>query len=264
MNMDTEVYQKLLERVEKAELEAARARAVTEIQNVASKFFWYHASFADNRIIEEGLWARNAPDIHAEFGVSGVYKGYENVIKFHLDRPRPAGKMLFHAIDTPIIEVAGDCKTAKGVWLLHGAEGGSVPADINKDGEVFPEIIMTQREPYDGMRTWAHWAWAKYAMDFILEDGKWRIWHFHGYDLMRAPWDMDWVSFAQRESKKMTQVNEKGNPVKLYDDKGDVVYMDTPDAPPTWTWAYDGATTKYDVFPEPPVPYETFDDTFTY
>lgn len=264
MDISSKEYQDLLARVEAAELTAARAKAVGDVQNVASKFFWYHGCFRDDLIISEGLWAKNVPDVHAEYGMSGVYKGYENVIKFHEGRPMPAGKVLFHAIDTPIIEVAGDCKTAKGVWLLHGAEGGAVPADINKDGEVFPEIVMTQREPYDGMRTWAHWTWAKYAMDFIVEDGVWKIWHFHGYDLWRAPWDMDWVSFMQRESKHATQWDDAGAPVKFYDDAGNVVYMDPADAPPTFSWMYDGATSKYDLFPAPPKPYGTFADTFSY
>lgn len=255
MEISDEEYKNLLKRLDAIELEAKRAKAVNEIQNVASKFFWYHANFSDARIISEGLWAKKAPDIHAEYGLSGVYKGYENVIKFNQGRPNPAGKMLFHAIDTPVIEVAGDCKTAKGVWLLHGAEGGAVPVDSPQ----VPEEVLTKQEPYKGTRTWAHWTWAKYAMDFIYEDGAWRIWHFHGYDFCRAPFNMDWISFAQREADKPTQTNENGRPIKFYDDAGNVVFMDEADAPSTFTWEFDGLTTKCFVFPNPPKPYDTFD-----
>lgn len=257
MEISREELEKLIQRVESAEREAARAMAVNAVQNIASKFFWYHANFRDDLIISEGLWAKNAPDIHAEYGLSGVYRGYENVIQFNQGRPCPAGKMLFHAIDTPVIEVAEDCKTAKGVWLLHGAEGGSVP-----ENTVGP--VLTKAEPYDGLRTWAHWTWAKYAMDFIVEDGQWKLWHFHGYDFCRAPFDMDWVNFAMREADHSTQANQTGNPIKYGDEKGNLVYMEPADAPPTFTWCYDGKTSKAVLEPRPPKPYRSFDDTFSY
>lgn len=257
MNITEKEYSCLLSRIEAAELEAKRAKAVNDVQNIASKFFWYHANFRDDLIIFEGLWAKKAPDIHAEYGQSGVYKGYENVIKFNQGRPCPAGKMLFHAIDTPVIEVAEDCKTAKGVWLLHGAEGGSVP--VGTKGPV-----LTNAEPYKNTRTWAHWTWAKYAMDFIVEDGEWKLWHFHGYDYCRTSFDMDWVNFMQREADNNTQGDKAGHPIKFGDEKGNLVFMEPADEPPTCTWVYDGLTSKAILEPRPPMPYDTFDDTFSY
>ena len=68
-------------RIEALELQVKRALAYNEVQNVAHKFCWYHQSFRDDLIISE-LWAKKAPDIHSEQGPSGVYQGYESVIKW--------------------------------------------------------------------------------------------------------------------------------------------------------------------------------------
>ena len=252
--MDKEV----LERIEALELEANRALAYSEVQNVAHRFCWYHQSFRDDLIISEGLWAKKAPDIHSEHGPSGVYQGYDSVIKWHQGRPTPPGKILFHAYTTPIIEIAGDCKTAKGVWLMAGAEGGAMPADVNKDEEVVPESTMVGAEAGSKFRNWATWAWCKYAIDFIVEDGQWKIWHFHCYDLLRASYDMDWVSWAQRYADLPPKSEEAARGVKFYDDKGNVVYVEKADAPSTFTWRYNGKDSKYFLFPEPPKPYNTF------
>ena len=55
-----------------------------------------------------------------------------------------------------MIEVAGDGNTAKGLWFITGAE----------------------TSPKDDDRLDPHWTWARYATDFIREDGKWKIVHF--------------------------------------------------------------------------------------
>ena len=58
-----------------------------------------------------------------------------------------------HCMTTPIIEVAKDGETAKGLWLMYGAETMK-----KEDGKVS-----------------AYWAAGQFAMDFIKEDGEWKI-----------------------------------------------------------------------------------------
>jgi hypothetical protein len=58
-----------------------------------------------------------------------------------------------NGLTTPVIEVAGDCETARAVWLCPGLEG------------------MTP-------------TWTKYGCDFRKQDGEWKIWHLHAYGLI--------------------------------------------------------------------------------
>src|ERR1035438_7351015 len=69
------------------------------------------------------------------------------------------GEYVMHTQETPVIEVASDGKTAKGLWYSIGqAVRGSVAADGKTS-------VTTG------------WMWEKYGVDFIKEDGKWKIWH---------------------------------------------------------------------------------------
>jgi hypothetical protein len=63
-----------------------------------------------------------------------------------------APTLLVNSLTTPVIEVAGDCETARAVWLCPGLEG------------------MTPK-------------WTKYGCDFKKQDGEWKIWHLHAYGL---------------------------------------------------------------------------------
>jgi hypothetical protein len=49
-----------------------------------------------------------------------------------------------------------------------------------------------------GQKVWAHWVWCKYALDFLRQDGKWKIWNFGCYELARAPFEENRISFAEK------------------------------------------------------------------
>jgi hypothetical protein len=69
-----------------------------------------------------------------------------------------AGSMMFHSLTSPVIVVAGDRKTAKAVWYSPGY------------------VSQTPNGVKD-----SKWMWERYGIDFALEDGHWKIWHFHVY-----------------------------------------------------------------------------------
>lgn len=74
--------------------------------------------------------------------------------------PLKAGSMILHAVSTPLIEVAADLKTAKGMFYSPG----------------YVTTIEAEGKPY------ARWEMERYAVDFVFEDG-WKIWHlFIGVD----------------------------------------------------------------------------------
>ena len=66
---------------------------------------------------------------------------------------RGIGSSVLHILTNPVIEVAEDRQSAKGVWYTPGV------------------ILSTE----DGKTGRAVWMWERYGGDFVLEDGKWVI-----------------------------------------------------------------------------------------
>lgn len=170
-------------------LELQRALAYGEIQNImAAHTYCYEAQKQHYEI--ENFWSKR-DDI--SYGPQNV--GREAVINYFVKTNDAAhkaklkrmselfpdevknipenegiGDMVVHLATTPYIEVAGDCKTAKGLWYVP-----SVNVEINQNGEPVPVTI-----------------WEKCEVDFIKEDGKWKIWHF-----------TQWVQFAAALDKSL-------------------------------------------------------------
>jgi hypothetical protein len=70
-----------------------------------------------------------------------------------------AGTLKMHMLTTALIQVAGDGQTAKGIWYSPG-----FLTEIGADGK--PKSA---------------WDFQRYGVDFIKEDGKWKIWHMVAY-----------------------------------------------------------------------------------
>ncbi len=92
-----------------------------------------------------------------------------------------------------MIEVGADGETAKGIWIMAGLESGLMDPEVAKG---VPPWVLSGGD-VDGKPVWAHWVWCKYGVDFIKQDGEWRIWHFRCYEVARAPFNRDWISFAK-------------------------------------------------------------------
>lgn len=73
---------------------------------------------------------------------------------------------VMHTSTTPVIEIAGDGKTAQGAWYSPGM--GIMPSVVN--GKVQLQAMMF---------------WEKYGADFVKENGVWKIWHLQmAYDFV--------------------------------------------------------------------------------
>jgi hypothetical protein len=204
--------------VKNANHEIERLQAVNEIQNVFSRLDYFHASCKKKEALD--LFALKSPDVSAEVAATGVYVG-ENVKKLIMieggSEPRVGGLGL-HCRTTAVIEVARDGKTAKALWLSPGLETG----------------------PFAGKKLEAAWCWCKYGVDFIKEDGRWKIWHLHTYPVFKVPYDQSWV-----EAKTYIVPRQLQNELK-------------PDKPTTYLYEY-SPDKKYEDIPAPPQPYETWD-----
>jgi len=166
-----------------------RALAALEVQNVMSKHGYYHAlgwnlkEIQDIWVSPDGPYAKTASFRNP----MGIWEGLELVTEFYgtfyeqskqraLDRvskehpeiknvPENLGvgmPYIIHTQTTPIIEIAGDGMSAKGMWYSPG---------ISIEGE----MVNGRLESSGG------WFWEKYGVDFVKEDGKWKIWHIGMY-----------------------------------------------------------------------------------
>jgi hypothetical protein len=208
-----------------------RLEAIHEVEQVMARRSYYHTAGRHDLELTE-TWSRNRDDLRLELEDWGLWVGRESVWKAYVESnpfgyPYP-GIMSEHTLTTGVIEVAADGQTAKGIWISPGHE--TIPFD--------PQPI-------------AHWCWNRYGVDFIKEDGEWRIWHLHIYTTLRTPYDTDWVE---------SSINRPAH----FPPEGDgMPGMHPPDEPITFNQPYriDEARELQPFLPEP---YETWSDTYGY
>ena len=199
----------------------ARLDAESKIRNLMGRYSFYLTAGRYDNIVE--LFAKKAPDVRTEMSW-GVYDGIEGIRRcysvFHAKEIVGPGVMAVHALTTPVIEVAGDGKTARAVWISPGHITG---------GPFTPDNSIK-----------AHWAWMRYGNDFILEDGEWKIWHLHVFGIFMCPVEKSWAELGDMHAAPPMPPEY------------------APDRPPTYSWGYhpDAVT---ELVPAPPLPYETFD-----
>jgi hypothetical protein len=207
----------------------------------------------------EAIWARKAPDVAFEealfqarfVGLEAIHKYYVEFMRNFLfrsalvimrewypqlkDDPEeelPFGLAYMHTLTTPVIEVAEDGETAKGVWISPGY------------------MTMPYRE-----RLRAFWHWDRYGVDFIKEDGKWKIWHFFVGREFTSPYEKSWVDIAldDEEAYELALQMFKGWP-------GLSGVISEPLNPFEAYHPFKVARLK----PRLPEPYKTFSETFSY
>lgn len=137
------------------------------------------------------------------------------------------GQISYRPIDTPVIEVADDLQSAKGLWVVRG-----LVEKITTAGPV------------------SFWDFSYWAVDFILEDGAWKILHMldlsemnarQGTDLLHEPPLTEDPAFAEMASISMPQ----------------------PTKPCTLRETY-RADRPFTPSPRVPEPYHTLAETFSY
>lgn len=216
-----------------------------EIQNVMAKHVYYYNAQKQSEEMD-AIWAK-APDV--AYGHNGGFKvGQESVRNYYVgmnDRQRKKkleimsklypdvqnveenegiGDLVMMPVQTPCIEVSGDGKTAKGVWFSQGLN-----FEVGADGKPV-----------------AYSFWGKIGVDFIKEDGRWKIWHLAGYGDVMWRHDQNWVD----------SINP---PLERTVDEGE--FWDKAKEPPYRS--YDAKTLpQYD--PKPPEPYDTWDESLSY
>lgn len=235
-----------------AELEQRlrRQEDATALQNLMGRYQYLHTGGEMSRIGRE-LFAWDRPDSTTEYGPLGVF-GPEKSLEFFdcmtaqftkNGVPNP-GLLELHQITTPVLEVAEDGQTAKGMWMSVGA------------------ILMLEDPETDcGSFTWDT---GKYAVDFIRTENGWKVWHLHVCDLWRASFADDPVKHVGLSAPWTTR--EMIDSYHAREAAGETVRpfgFPIPDAPTTFHYSY-ASDAGAPRLPQPPVPYRTFSETFPY
>jgi len=245
--------------------EGEYAMAWVSVQNIMSKHNYYNA--VGNRIEElSNIWVKEDGE-HAKTATfttpDGVWEGMD-VIKVYYGNPKTKdskqtlkdmnkkepwepvkGQLGINMNTTPIIEVAGDGKTARGVWFSPGIVM-NYTGKKDKDGNEFAQ---------------GTYYFEKYGADFVKEDGEWKIWHIQMY--------RDFTPSVGSESKWTTPgaAQQSGTAQKATDKKdleaqssGETslpkATRENPDPYEQWS-----PTRENKIRPELPEPYYTFDET---
>ncbi|MBP2650599.1 MAG: hypothetical protein H6Q74_1424 [Firmicutes bacterium] len=243
-----------------AEQMAQRALDFQEVQNLMSRHEYYH-TLGKNKEELLDIWVTKSPYTEtAKFSMNpGSMIGMKSIMyqygEFHetsnkielelLSKVRSdianvpenlgVGQLMLHNLTTGCIEVAGDGKTAKGMWYSPGA--------------------MASVDPVTG-KPQQVWMWERYAADFVKEDGQWKIWHL----LICTDFGGDWPKKAEGGPGATTVGNEAtfaGPPPQIaaIQPKLDVYNDNYKEYSPT--------KVPQNV-PRPPEPYYTFSETFSY
>lgn len=158
-----------------------RLEDARQIENLMAKYAYLHTAGKHEEVA--ALFATETPGVSVEISPLGRWEGAKGVhtamVEFHkfIGVGNP-GSLMVHTQTTPIIEVAGDGKTAKGVWISPGLE--------------------TWKNPETGEFK-AVWVWGHYGVDFVKENGKWKFWHFHAYAFLATPYDKSWTEPSENK-----------------------------------------------------------------
>jgi hypothetical protein len=245
-----------------------RALAMWQVQNTMSRHEYYHAAIRNLEEIDAYWVSRDGPyGKTATFSSPGwVMNGIETIRRAYgqqsrsdaekaleaLNKVDPSVKVtaqnygagsewVMHTSTTPVIEIAGDGKTAKGVWYSPGVGlmGHTLKGKIGITGSIFYE---------------------KYAGDFVKENGIWKIWHLQmAYDFVPGlPQSM--IDAITKELGELGTVLPDG--FREAGERGK-------DLPPGFTkpvYAYPDFTPRRPgiIYPQLPDPYYTFSETFNY
>lgn len=172
---------------------AARLEAVKDIQRLMSMHCYLTAAGRHEELML--LFAQRRPEVSAELADWGVFTGLDRVrdvlvtplarmaeangVGVRQNHPDVAddraGMLLENALMTPLIRVSADATEAKGLWQVLGAAAGFDPGV----GRVTPT-----------------WSWVTFAVDFVTEDGEWKILRFRVAPRFRTLFDQSWVETA--------------------------------------------------------------------
>lgn len=160
----------------KSTLSAAdRVVALNQIQNLMGKYSHLAVLRGEGSLAEIFAMKTEGVSWKTPSGPEGIQAMKDRFARPAEDPLKMPGQIHEHSMFTPVIEVAADGKTAQGVWDSFG-----------------PNIQSGD--------TVGNWLWVKYGVDFVKEDGEWKIWHLQVFPVFNTPYDKSITQSAQERS----------------------------------------------------------------
>jgi len=138
------------------------------------------------------------------------------------------GPFHVHPLGSPVIEVAADNQTAKGIWHCMGAY-----ADVGTEGPS------------------SSWLWGYYAADFVKEQEGWRIWHLLYLRDVDHTCGESWAD-PEKPPEELPEFAELAD-----------LQLPKPTLEKT-LWTLYSPRRPFTPSPRIPEPYDTFENTFSY
>ena len=137
--------------------------AIFDSEKIMGIYPYYGMANMHSELMKK-IWSKNQPDIRIYLGEQGYWEGPDALkrVRLIVDSPeeekeiqeKSVGMMAMHCPVCPVIEVAGDGKTAKGVWIGLG--------------------LLAMKDRKTGEPTGAY-EWDKYGIDFIKEEINYKL-----------------------------------------------------------------------------------------
>lgn len=232
------------------------AREALAIQNLMSRRAFYHSVGQNER--ELTLWAKKQPIRWAQnqgcwVGMASLKVYYDDVNRqmqaagrAKLAKLNPAikdvpenrfiGNTILHTLNTPIIEIASDGQSAKGMWYTPG-------------------VILTTN---DGKTPEGLWIWERYGVDFVKEDGKWAFLNIQVNTDFMNPMGKS----LQKQGPGAAAMGSEGS-APAPGPGGDGIKIPGPDIAKN-VYEEFGPTRVPTLTPRLPEPYRTLSETFQY
>jgi hypothetical protein len=205
---------------------------VETVKKLAAKRSYYIANDWREKELDE-LWVTGEEAKKtASFGRNwGYYVGMDAIRAYYVTAHQekianlPAEGCLFHhPVSTGLVHEAYDGKTARGLWYC-----------------ISQETIPTSETEAD-----ARWYMEKLAIDFLKEDGQWKIWHVVVATDLQSEAGADYmqqkVDLPDEENAAYVEFGTPNLPMRVHQER--------------YNWL--------DNYPAPPVPYQTFDEDNSY
>ena len=209
---------------------------VEQIKKLCAKRCYYLANDWRQKELDE-LWVRGEDAKKtASFGRNwGYYVGMAAIHDYYVNQHDQAidalpgkghgdGCLFHHPASTGLVYEAYDGKTARGLWYC----------------------ISQETLPVSDTEADARWYLEKLAIDFLKEDGQWKIWHVvvatdlqseAGADYMQQP-----VDLPDSENPAYAEFGTPNLPMRTHNER--------------YNWL--------DNYPAPPVPYAAFNEDNSY
>jgi hypothetical protein len=175
--------------------DGAHARDYLEIWKLQS--LYAHLYYIGKRSEVPGLFARKTPGVNMEIEDSGVYEGIESITRFwntvFSDKKIGPGHLAIHMTVNPVIEINRDRTRARGIWHSHG-----YCSFVGDDS--YRQFLCL----------------GKYDMEYVKEDGKWKIYKFAYRQAFMCPYEKGWVEEPVAASLAASPDNKPDKPTTFY------------------------------------------------